>query len=92
MEKMSKKVFAIALIAMIVMMFNLKVNAATYDAQGYLVLDEETTNTTTEEQNKETTKTTTEELGVNEEVASFILPLGMTINDGNKQSRQKNNN
>lgn len=26
------------------------------------------------------TKTTTEELGVNEEVASFILPLGMTIN------------
>ena len=26
------------------------------------------------------TKTTTEELGVNKEIASFILPLGMTIN------------
>ena len=26
------------------------------------------------------TKTTTEELGVNDEIASFILPLGMTIN------------
>lgn len=26
------------------------------------------------------TKTTTEELGVNEEIASFILPLGMTVN------------
>ena len=26
------------------------------------------------------TKTTTEELGVNEDIASFILPLGMTIN------------
>lgn len=26
------------------------------------------------------TKTTTEELGVNEEIASFVLPLGMTVN------------
>lgn len=83
MEKMSKKVFAIALIAMIVMMFNLKVNAATYDAQGYLVLDEETTNTTTEEQNKETTKTTTEENKTTE-------TTGTTTNNQDKKTTTEN--
>ena len=58
MDKMSKKVFIFALIAMVVMMFNLKVNAATYDAEGYLILDEDYSNTTNGDNKNDSAKTT----------------------------------